>query len=118
MFLFLNIIGYKARHIIAIWGHANEASIRSYSSNISEDQTRRMSESSTLARIDKGQSAGSVVVRNNSTPVASILGDCDLLSTLRLSQLMNTVVSPIMSKDKFKNNKFEECTINIIIQRH
>ena len=33
-------IGYEARHIMAISGHKNEASIRSYSSNVSEDQSR------------------------------------------------------------------------------
>jgi hypothetical protein len=33
-------IGYEARHIMSISGHKNEASIRSYSSNVSEDQSR------------------------------------------------------------------------------
>lgn len=38
-------IGYEARHIMTISGHKNEASIRSYSSSVSEDQSRNISDS-------------------------------------------------------------------------
>ena len=112
-------IGHEARHIMAVSGHKNEASIRSYSSNVSEEQTRKISESLTLATAaDINESAKSPEVAE-SPLTSSLLDDSDLPSTPQLNQIMNTVLSPIMSnsRDIFKCNKFDGCTININIQQ-
>ena len=107
-------LGHEARHIMAISGHKKETSIRLYSSNVSEEQTRKISESLTLATdADIHQGA-----RTPERPSTSLLDDSDLPSTPQLNQIMNTVLSPIMShsRDIFKCNKFDGCTVNINIQ--
>jgi hypothetical protein len=103
---------------MAISGHKNEASIRSYSSNVSEDQSRDMSNALMLPMTNSADTVDTVPANESLTsPERSLalLDDIDVRSTPQLNQVMNTVLSPILStsKDIFKNNKFEGCTINI-----
>lgn len=96
---------------MAISGHKNEASIRSYSSNISEDRSREMSYTLTTVTTDKRQTE-----RAQESPERFLpLEDIDIPSTPLLNTVMNTVVSPVLShpKDLFRYNKFDGCTINI-----
>ncbi|CAB4021335.1 PREDICTED: uncharacterized protein LOC105327636 [Paramuricea clavata] len=116
----LDEAGYEARHIMAISGHRNEASIRSYSAHVSEEQTRRISESLTLSTAD--DRAVDVYQRpaTSASPARSpIRNDSDHPSTPNLNQIMNTVLSPVMSTstDVFKYNRFDGCTININVQK-
>ena len=103
---------------MAISGHKNEASIRSYSSSVSEDQSRNMSDA--LAIPTTENSAQSAVYQGNkecyvSPEGFSVLKDCDIPSSPQLNQVMNTVLSPVLStsKDVFRYNRFDGCTINI-----
>lgn len=103
---------------MAISGHKNEASIRSYSSSVSEDQSRNMSDALVIPMT--ANSAHNAVYqgdkeRYTSPERFSMLEDCDIPSTPQLNQVMNTVLSPVLSKSKdvFRYNKFDGCTINI-----
>ena len=105
---------------MAISGHRNEASIRSYSANVSEQQTQRISECLTLATAD-----GRAVDVNERPEIplsparSPILSDSDLPSTPNLNQIMNTVLSPVMSASTgvFKYNRVQGCTININVKK-
>ncbi|CAB3980028.1 hypothetical protein AC249_AIPGENE19185 [Paramuricea clavata] len=114
----LDEAGYEAGHIMAISGHKNEASIRSYSSNVSEDQSRDMSNALMLPMTNSADTVDTIPANESLTsPERSLalLDDIDIPSTPQLNQVMNTVLFPILStsKDIFKNNTFEGCTINI-----
>ncbi|CAB4036648.1 PREDICTED: uncharacterized protein LOC105327636 [Paramuricea clavata] len=112
--------GYGARHIMAISGHQNEASIRSYSTSVSEEQTRRISTSLTLATARKDDDIYQSPLRSNLPASQSpLLSDSDLPSTPYLNQIMNTVLSRVMSAptEIFKYTKFDGCTININIPK-
>ena len=106
---------------MAISGHRNEASIRSYSANVSEEQRRRISESLTLPTVND---RAVEIYQRPEVPVSParmspMLSDSDLPSTPNLNQIMNTVLSSVMSTstDVFKYNRFEGCTININVQK-
>ena len=96
---------------MAISGHKNEASIRSYSCNISEDRSREMSNALTIPCTDKHPIKKAV----GSPERFLLLEDIDLPSTPLLNSVLNTVVSPVLSqsKDIFRYSKFDGCTINI-----
>lgn len=70
---------------MAISGHKNEASIRSYSSNVSKEQTRKVPESLTLA------AAGDIYqgARTPERQTMVSLNDSDLPSTPQLNQIMD-----------------------------
>lgn len=116
---------------MAISGHKSEASIRSYAQNVSEDQSRGISESLTRA----ASSTKAVEVYHSpktsnlqTTPLASptlprpsstmnILSDLDLPTSPQLNQF-NSVLSPKMSStDIFHSNNFQGCTINISLRQ-
>ena len=109
---------------MAISGHKNEASIRSYSSNVSEDQSRNMSNSLALP-IAQSDTDGNAYGYDcsptgvNKSPRSStsmdFLQDVDVPPSPLLNQVMSTVMSPTIttSKDIFRFNKFDRCTINI-----
>ena len=117
---------------MAISGHKSEASIRSYAQNVSEDQSRAISESLTRA----ASSTKAVEVYHSpktsnlqTTPLASptlagpsntmdILSDLDLPASPQLNQFVNSVLSPKMSStDLFHSNHFQGCTINISLRQ-
>jgi hypothetical protein len=105
---------------MAISGLQNEASIRSYSTSVSEEQTRRISTSLTLATARKDDDIYQSPLGSNSPASQSLLlSDSDLPSTPYLNQIMNTVLSPVMSAptEIFKYTKFDGCTININIPK-
>ena len=96
---------------MAISGHKNEASIRSYLCTISEDRSREMSNALTIASTDKHPIEKAVRSPERFLP----LEDIDLPSTPLLNSVVNTVVSPVLSQSKgiiFRYNKFDGCTIN------
>ena len=105
---------------MAISGHKSEASIRSYAQNVSEDQSRAISESLTSA----ASSTKAVEVYHSpktsnlqATPLASptlagpsntfyILPDLDLPTSPQLNQFVNSVLSPKMSSTGIRTEIF------------
>jgi hypothetical protein len=134
IFLFFLHAGYEARHIMAISGHKSEASIRSYSHDVSEDKSRDISASLTLATTNSKavevyqskstepsglhpQLFNNSIAPTHSSPSMDILSDLDLPSTPQLNHFINTVLSPSMSStDILHNNNFHGCTININVK--
>jgi hypothetical protein len=79
---------------MAISGHKNEASIRSYSSNISEDRSHEMSNALTIVTADQRPIKEAEGLPERFLP----LEDINLPSTPLLNSVMNTVVSPVLIK--------------------
>jgi hypothetical protein len=126
------LLGYEARHIMAISGHRSEASIRSYAQNVSEDQSRSISASLTRAtnsakdvEVYQSSTISNLQTTSLSSPTTSgpsnaidILSDLDLPSTPQLNHFVNTVLSPKMSStDIFHKNNFQGCTFNINLRQ-
>ncbi len=98
---------------MAISGHKNEASIRSYSSNVSENQGRNMSNSLSLSIADShndgnadGDDCSPTGVYKSPQPSTSLdlLQDMDIPSSPQLNQLMSTVFSPTMPPLKISSD--------------
>ena len=116
---------------MAISGHKSEASIRSYAQNVSEDQSRGISESLTRA----ASSTKAVEVYHSpktsnlqTTPLASptlprpsstmnILSDLDLPTSPQLNQFNSVLSLKMSSTHIFHSNNFQGCTININLRQ-
>ena len=109
---------------MAISGNKNEASITSYSLNISEHQSRNTCNSLALPIAQRGTDGNAhcydcspAGVNKSPRPSASLdsLQHIDVPPSPLLNKVRSTVMSPTLttSKDIFRFNKFDRCTINI-----
>ena len=86
--------GFEARHIMRASGHRSEASIRSYSSRLTESKQREMSDC--LSKPFKNESVHSIPAGTTSSPVKelseqemlAIFSDDNMFSELPLSPIL------------------------------
>ena len=90
----LDQAGFEARHIMTVSGQKSEASIRSYSRHVSDEQKQNMSRVLSAHMIDLSNQEGSVQSRS------SVVQSCTSAISLTLSQELSLNLPDSLSTDK------------------